>query len=559
MLSTALSSPPVLPANGLRVVALGGLGEIGRNMTVFEYGGRLLIVDCGVLFPEEHQPGVDVILPDFSWIEDRLDSIDALVLTHGHEDHIGGVPYLLRLRPDLPVVGSRLTLGFVRAKLTEHRIKPNTVEVTEGDRRSFGPFDCEFAAVNHSIPDGLAVAIRTPAGTVLHTGDFKMDQFPLDNRLTDLRAFARLGEEGVDLFLVDSTNAEVPGFTISERDLAPAIEDVFRGAPRRIIVSSFASHVHRIQQVLDAAHRHDRKVAFVGRSMVRNMRVARELGFLDVPRGLITDFKKLADVPDHEITLICTGSQGEPMAALARMADGTHDINVGPGDTILLASSLIPGNETAISRLINGLTRRGAHVVHQGNAKVHVSGHASAGELAYCYNLIKPRNVLPVHGEIRHLAANAAIAVRTGVPQSQVILATDGMVVDLVDGVATITGRVPATHVYVDDTIVGGVDEAALNDRRTLASEGVVTVLATINVDTGEMVEPLEFIARGFLHDDTTFADVAPRIEAALAKATSQGIRDSTRLEERIEQAFTSWTTRTRRRNPLIIPIVLEG
>ena len=559
MLSTALSTPPALPANGLRVVALGGLGEIGRNMTVFEYAGRLLIVDCGVLFPEEHQPGVDVILPDFTWIEDRLDTIEALVLTHGHEDHIGGVPYLLRLRPDLPVVGSRLTLGFVRAKLTEHRLKPNAVEVAEGDRRPFGPFDCEFAAVNHSIPDGLAVAIRTPAGTVLHTGDFKMDQFPLDNRLTDLRAFARLGEEGVDLFLVDSTNAEVPGFTISERDLAPAIEDVFRGAPRRIIVSSFASHVHRIQQVLDAADRHGRKVAFVGRSMVRNMRVARELGFLTVPRGLLTDFKKLTDVPDHEVTLICTGSQGEPMAALSRMAAGSHDINVGPGDTILLASSLIPGNETAISRVINGLTRRGAHVVHQGNAKVHVSGHASAGELAYCYNIVQPRHVLPVHGEVRHLAANAAIAVRTGIPQSRVLLATDGMVIDLVDGVASITGHVPATHIYVDDAIVGGVDEAALDDRRTLAAEGVVTVLATISADTGAMIEPLEFIARGFLHDDTTFAAVAPRIEAALTKASEQGIRDHAQLEQRIEQAFTTWTTRARRRNPLIIPIVLES
>ena len=559
MLSTALTSPPTLPADGLRIVALGGLGEIGRNMTVFEHAGRLLVVDCGVLFPEEHQPGVDVILPDFSWIEKRLDLIEALVLTHGHEDHIGGVPYLLRLRPDLPIVGSRLTLGFVRAKLVEHRIKPTAIEVAEGDRRSFGPFDCEFAAVNHSIPDGLAVAIRTAAGTVLHTGDFKLDQFPLDNRLTDLRAFARLGEEGVDLLLIDSTNAEVPGFTISERDLAPAIEEVFRGAPRRIIVSSFASHVHRIQQVLDAAHRHGRKVAFVGRSMVRNMRVARELGFLTVPRGLLTDFKKLADVPDHEVTLICTGSQGEPMAALARMADGTHDVRVGPGDTILLASSLIPGNETAISRLISGLTRQGANIVHQGNAKVHVSGHATAGELAYCYNIVRPRNVLPVHGEVRHLAANAAIAVRTGIPQSRVLLATDGMVVDLVDGVATITGHVPATHVYVDDAIVGGVDEAALEDRRILAAEGVVTVLATISADTGELVDPLELIARGFLHDDTTFADVTARIEAALTQAAQQGIRDHVKLEQVIERAFSTWTARARRRAPLIIPIVLES
>ena len=280
-----LGSPPPLPKGGLRIVPLGGLGEIGRNMTVFEFDGRLLVVDCGVLFPEETQPGVDVILPDFTWIRDRLDAIEAIVLTHGHEDHIGGVPYLLRERPDIPLVGSRLSLAFISSKLKEHRITPVTKQVAEGERRTFGPFDCEFVAVNHSIPDGLAVAIRTPAGMVLHTGDFKMDQFPLDSRITDLRAFARLGEEGVDLFMTDSTNADVPGFTISERDLAPAIEEVFRTAPRRIIVSSFASHVHRIQQVLDAAHHHGRKVAFVGRSMVRNMGIARDLGYLTIPEG----------------------------------------------------------------------------------------------------------------------------------------------------------------------------------------------------------------------------------------------------------------------------------
>ena len=305
-----LGSPPPLAKGGLRVVGLGGLGEIGRNMTVFEHAGRLLVVDCGVLFPEETQPGVDVILPDFTWIRDRLDKIEAIVLTHGHEDHIGGVPYLLRERADIPVVGSKLTLAFIDAKLKEHRIKPVTVEVAEGRREKFGPFDCEFVAVNHSIPDGLAVAIRTAAGLVLHTGDFKMDQFPLDDRITDLRAFARLGEEGVDLFLTDSTNAEVPGFTTSERELAPAIQEVFRTAPRRIIVSSFASHVHRIQQVLDAAHDHGRKVAFVGRSMVRNMGIARDLGYLKVPKGLVVDLKVLEKLADDKITLICTGLAG---------------------------------------------------------------------------------------------------------------------------------------------------------------------------------------------------------------------------------------------------------
>ncbi len=360
-----LGPPPTLQRNGLRVVGLGGLGEIGRNMTVFQHAGKLLLVDCGVLFPEETQPGIDVILPDFTWIRDRLQDVVGIVLTHGHEDHIGGVPYLLRERADIPVYGSKLTLAFLDAKLKEHRITPKANPVTEGDRRALGPFDCEFIAVNHSIPDSLAVAIRTKAGLVLHTGDFKMDQFPLDHRITDLRAFARLGEEGVDLFMADSTNAEVPGFTTSEKELTPAIETVFRTAPRRVIVSSFASHVHRIQQVLDAAHKHGRKVAFVGRSMVRNMKIAGDLGYLKIPQGLVVDLKQLEKLPDQKIALVCTGSQGEPMAALSRMANRDHVIRIGEGDTVLLASSLIPGNENAIYRVINGLTRWGANVVHK--------------------------------------------------------------------------------------------------------------------------------------------------------------------------------------------------
>src|SRR3954468_20233654 len=464
-----LRTPPALARDALRVVALGGLGEIGRNMTVFEHAGKLLVVDCGVLFPEEHQPGVDVILPDFTSIRDRLADVVAIVLTHGHEDHIGGVPYLLRERRDIPLVGSRLTLALLDAKLKEHRIKPVTQEVTEGDQVALGPFDCEFLAVNHSIPDALAVAVRTAAGLVLHTGDFKMDQFPLDRRITDLRGFARLGEEGVDLFLTDSTNAEVPGFTMSEGELVPAIEKVFRDAPRRVIVSSFASHVHRIQQVLDSAHKHGRKVAFVGRSMVRNMGIARDLGYLNVPKGLVVDMKELEKLPATQVCLICTGSQGEPMAALSRMANRDHVIRVSEGDTVLLASSLIPGNENAIYRVINELTRWGANVVHKGNAKVQVSGHASAGELVYCYNLVKPRNVMPVHGEWRHLRANGNLAIRTGLHPKGVVLAEDGFTVDLVKGRVSITGKVPAGNVYVDGETVEGATEGNLKDRRNLA------------------------------------------------------------------------------------------
>ena len=554
-----LQKPPKLDPRDLRVVALGGLGEIGRNMTVFEHAGKLLIVDCGVLFPEEHQPGVDVILPDFSWIRDRLDQVVGVVLTHGHEDHIGGVPYLLRERADIPLIGSRLTLALIREKLKEHRIRPELQEVKEGDHAQLGPFDCEFLAVNHSIPDGLAVGIRTKAGLVLHTGDFKMDQFPLDKRITDLRGFARLGEEGVDLFLTDSTNAEVPGFTTSEKELAPAIEQVFRTAPRRVIVSSFASHVHRIQQVLDTAHAHGRKVAFVGRSMVRNMGVAQDLGYLTVPQGLIVPLDQLEKLPANKATLICTGSQGEPLAALSRMASRDHKIRVGEGDTILMASSVIPGNENAISNVINGLTRWGANVVHKGNAKVHVSGHASAGELVYCYNIVKPKNVMPVHGEYRHLRANADLAISTGMDPDRVVLSEDGVVVDLSRGKAKITGKVAAGNVYVDAQVVGGVTEATLKDRRTLAEEGVVTVLAIVDADTGALADPPDFLVRGFEHEPGAFQPAMTVIEKTLARAASEGIGDAHQLEQMIGRDVSRWAHRAFRRTPLIIPIVIDA
>ncbi|MCY7395727.1 MAG: ribonuclease J [Nocardioides sp.] len=556
-----LQTPPKLDPRDLRVVALGGLGEIGRNMTVFEYAGSLLIVDCGVLFPEEHQPGVDVILPDFSYLRGRMDSVVGIVLTHGHEDHIGAVPYLLRERADIPLIGSRLTLALITEKLKEHRIRPVKHEVKEGDRdgTTYGPFDLEFIAVNHSIPDSLAVAIRTGAGLVVHTGDFKMDQFPLDRRITDLRGFARLADEGIDLLLTDSTNAEVPGFTTSERELTPAIEQVFRTAPRRVIVSSFASHVHRIQQVLDQSHAAGRKVAFVGRSMVRNMGVAQDLGYLKVPQDLIVPLEQLEKMPPQKATLVCTGSQGEPMAALSRMASREHKIRVVEGDTILMASSVIPGNENAISNVINGLTRWGANVVHKGNAKVHVSGHASAGELVYCYNIMTPRNVMPVHGEYRHLRANADLAISTGIDKDRVVLAEDGVVVDLIKGKARITGKVPCGNVYVDAQTVGGVTEALLKDRRTLAEEGVVTVLAIVDADTGRLADPPDFLVRGFVHAPDAFEPAVAVIEKCLARAADEGIGDSRALEQMLGREVARWAKRAFQREPLIIPIVIDA
>ncbi|GAA1970415.1 ribonuclease J [Terrabacter lapilli] len=554
-----LTTPPALPDNGLRVVALGGLGEVGRNMAVLETKGRLLVIDCGVLFPEDHHPGVDLILPDFSYIRDRLDDIEAIVLTHGHEDHIGAVPYLLKLKGDIPIIGSTLTLALVEAKLKEHRIRPYSMAVREGQRERLGVFDLEFVAVNHSIPDALAVFVRTEAGTLLHTGDFKMDQLPLDGRLTDLRAFARLGEEGVDLFLTDSTNADVPGFTTPELEIAPAIDKVFRHAERRIIVACFSSHVHRVQQVLDAAEKAGRKVAMVGRSMMRNMGIAAELGYLKVPDGILVDIKKLDDLRDDEVVLICTGSQGEPMAALSRMANREHRINVGPGDTVLLASSLIPGNENAVYRIINGLMRLGANVVHKGNAKVHVSGHASAGELLYCYNIVKPRNVLPVHGEWRHMYANAQLAIASGVPADNVVLAEDGVVVDLVDGQAAISGVVDCGYVYVDGSSVGGADEALLKDRRILRDEGFITCVVVLDAATGKIASGPEITARGFVENEEIFQQVIPKVERAVEEAVANGVRDDQQLQQVIRRAVGSWVGGKIRRRPMIIPVVLQA
>ncbi len=548
-----------LPEGGLRVIPLGGLGEIGRNMTVFEYADRLLIVDCGVLFPEEHHPGVDLILPDFGPIRDRLDAVEALVLTHGHEDHIGAAPYLLRERGDIPVVGSELTLGLLSSKLREHRLRETVRHVVaEGDRISLGPFDLEFVAVNHSIPDALAVAIRTPAGLVLHTGDFKMDQLPLDGRITDLRAFARLGEEGVDLFMVDSTNAEVPGFTTPERDITPVLDRVFRQSQQRIIVACFASHVHRVQQVLDAAVLHGRKVGYVGRSMVRNMGIASDLGYLRVPPGVMVDAKQLADLPPDQQVLVSTGSQGEPLSALSRIAQRNHDfVHIEEGDTVILASSLIPGNESSVYRVINGLSRWGANVVHKGNALVHVSGHASAGELIYCYNIVRPRNVMPVHGEVRHLRANADLARATGV--SNVVLAEDGIVVDLIDGQARVAGKVEVGYVFVDGSSVGDITEHSLKDRRILGEEGFISVIVVVDMVSGKVAAGPEIHARGFAEDDSAFDAIKQPIIDAIDAALRDGVDDAHQLQQNIRRVIGRWVSNTHRRRPMIIPVVIEA
>jgi len=552
-----LSTPPKLVDGGLRIVALGGLTEIGRNMTVFEYKSKLLIVDCGVLFPEDNQPGIDLILPDFSYIRDRLNDVIGIFLTHGHEDHIGAVPYLLRERGDIAIYGSALTLALITAKLKEHRITPLTREVKEGGTEDVGPFTLEFVAVNHSIPDALAVVINTGAGRVLATGDFKMDQLPLDGRTTDLRTFARLGEQGVDLFMVDSTNADVPGFTPSEREIMPALNQVISSTKRRVIVASFSSHVHRVQQIIDVAALHGRKVVFIGRSMVRNMKIAEDMGYLNVPADLVIDAKNL-DQYDDNVVLICTGSQGEPMAALSRMANGDHQIRVGEGDTVILASSLIPGNENSVFRIINELTRFGAKVVHKANAMVHVSGHAAAGELLYCYNIVKPKYVLPIHGEWRHLKANAELAIQSGVPRGNTFIIDNGVVIDLIDHEAEIVGAIPVGFVFVDGQSIGDITESSLKDRRILGEEGFISCVVVIDSQSGKIVAGPDIHARGFNEDIAMFDEVKLRIEKALAAAVVDGINGTHQLGQIVRKTIGGWVGGEHRRKPMIVPVVIE-
>ena len=556
----ALKTPGPLADGAMRITPLGGLGEVGRNMTVFELDGKLLIVDCGVLFPEEDQPGVDLILPDFSSIEHRIDDVVALVLTHGHEDHIGGVPYLLRLRDDIPLVGSELTLAFVEAKLKEHRIRPVLRQVIEHEEVSYGPFDLEFVAVNHSIPDAMAVMIRTDAGNVLVTGDFKMDSLPIDGRITDLRSFARFGEEGVDLFCVDSTNAEVPGMVGHESEIGQVLDNVFADSEGQIIVASFASHVHRVQQVLDAAALHGRRVALVGRSMVRNMGIAAERGYLKVPSGVLMDARDITSLPPQEQVLMVTGSQGEPMAALSRMAHSEHrSVTIEPGDTVIFASSLIPGNENSVFRVINQLMRLGARVIHQGNAKVHVSGHASSEELLHVYNIVQPRNVMPVHGEIRHLVANGGLAVKTGVAPERVMLCEDGVAVDLDKGIARIAGQIPCGYIYVDGSSVGEIDEAELKDRRILAEEGFVSVYAVVETTTGTILAGPHIQARGMAEDDSVFEEILPDVTEALSAALETGKADAYSLQQVMRRTLGRWIGRRLKRRPMIVPVVIEA
>jgi ribonuclease J len=553
-----LVPPGPLAVGGLRVTALGGISEIGRNMTVFEHLGRLLIIDCGVLFPGHDEPGVDLILPDLRHVEDRLDDVEALVLTHAHEDHIGAVPFLLKMRPDIPVVGSRFTLALVREKCREHRIKPKFVEVAEGQRSTHGVFECQYFAVNHSVPGCLAIALHTGAGTVLHTGDIKLDQLPLDGRPTDLPGMSRLGDAGVDLFLCDSTNADRPGVGPSESEIGPTLHRLIRGADGRVIVACFASNVDRVQQIIDAAVALGRRVSFVGRSMVRNMGIARELGYLEVDDSDLLDIGAAEVMPAEKVVLITTGTQGEPMSALSRMSRGEHrSITLTAGDLIILSSSLIPGNEEAVYGVIDSLSKIGARVVTNAHARVHVSGHAYAGELLFLYNGVKPRNVMPVHGTWRHLRANAALAERTGVPPESIVLAENGVSVDLVAGKASIAGAVGVGKTFVDGLVTGDVGETTLGERLVLSS-GFVAVTVVVHRGTGRPAGPAHLMSRGFSEDPKALEPVARKVEEELERLTADTVTDPGRIAQAVRRTIGKWVGETYRRQPMIVPTVIE-
>ncbi|CPR12477.1 hydrolase [Mycobacterium bohemicum DSM 44277] len=553
-----LAPPGPLPPGGLRVTALGGINEIGRNMTVFEHLGRLLIIDCGVMFPTHDEPGVDLILPDLRHIEDRLDDVEALVLTHAHEDHIGAIPFLLRLRPDIPVVGSKFTLALVAAKCREHRIKPAFIEVAEGQRTTHGVFQCEYFAVNHSIPDALAIAVHTGAGTVLHTGDIKLDQLPLDGRPTDLPGMSRLGDAGVDLLLCDSTNSEIPGVGPSESEVGPPLHRLIRGADGRVIVACFASNVDRVQQIIDAAVALGRRVAFVGRSMVRNMAIARELGFLRVDDADLLDIAAAEMAPPERLVLITTGTQGEPMSALSRMSRGEHrSITLTSDDLIILSSSLIPGNEEAVYGVIDSLAKIGARVVTNQQVRVHVSGHAYAGELLFLYNGVRPRNVMPVHGTWRMLRANAKLAARAGVPEESIVLAENGVSVDLIAGRAGIAGAVPVGKMFVDGLITGDVGDITLGERLILSS-GFVAVTVVVGRGTGRPVAVPHLHSRGFSEDPKALEPVVRKVEAELESLAAERVTDPARIAQAVRRTVGKWVGETYRRQPMIVPTVIE-
>ncbi|MHB0914910.1 MAG: ribonuclease J [Thermoleophilia bacterium] len=547
----------------LKIIPLGGLGEIGKNMMVFQYNGRMLVIDAGLMFPRDELLGIDLIIPDFTYIRDRADQLEAVLLTHGHEDHVGALPFLLR-EINVPVYGTRLTLGLLRSKLEEHGLIKDCelIEIEAGTPKQIGPFFCDFIPVAHSIPDGIAVAVKTPAGTVVHSGDFKLDPNPIDNRRTDLTKFGKLGSEGVLLLLSDSTNSESQGVTGPEKSVGKTLNQIFSQAPGRIIAASFASHIHRIQQIVDIARRHRRKVTIVGRSMVKNIQIARDLGYLKIPEEMIIQLHEINNFKPTKVVIICTGSQGEPLSALSRMAAGDHKkVTLAEGDTVILSAKPVPGNEVSVHHVINRLFKRGVNVVYEAVASVHVSGHAAREEQKTLINLTQPKYFMPIHGEYRHIHFHAQLAEEMGMDKRRIIKASNGDVIEVSGGKVRIASSIEAGMTFVDGLDVGDIKDVALRDRKQISQDGTVIVMAPVREQDGSMVAKPEITTKGFVYMGNKrelMKEVRNMVEQVLKEGSSQGAGDRMLMQEHIHRRLAKLIYKKTRKRPLIIALVME-
>jgi len=546
----------------LQIIPLGGLGEIGKNMMAIKYNEAIIVIDAGLMFPEEELLGIDMVIPDMSYLLENKDKVKAVLLTHGHEDHIGGMPYFLK-QFDVPVYGTRLTLGLLSAKLKESGIgKASLNVVAPRDVLNIGPFKIEFIKVSHSIPDTVGIAVHTPVGTVVHTGDFKLDPTPVDGKVTDFYKLAELGEKGVLVLLSDSTNAERPGFTLSEKTVGNTFEETFRIADGRIIIATFASNVHRLQQAIYTAHKFKRKVAIVGRSMVNVVEIANELGYLDIPDGLLIDLDEINRYPHKQVVILTTGSQGEPMSALTRMAMSEHrQVEIVAGDTVIISAMPIPGNEKLVSRIIDQLFKLGAKVIYESVSGIHVSGHPSQEELKLMINLLKPRYFVPVHGEFRHLIKHAEIARELGIKPHNIFVVENGQVLEFTKKTGRLAGKVPAGRVLVDGLGVGDVGNIVLRDRKQLAQDGIIIVVLTLSRESGEIVAGPDIVTRGFVYvreSEQLIEEAKQKVTEALEKCFNHGIMEWSAIKSQVRDALGKYLFEKTRRRPMILPIIME-
>ncbi len=547
----------------LKIIPLGGLGQLGKNMMLVEYGEDIIIIDCGLMFPEDYMLGIDYVIPDISYLLDKKERVKAIIITHGHEDHVGALPFVLK-EINKPIYATALTTGLIKEKLKEHKLESSVVfnTVKPRDKVAIGHFNIEFIRVSHSIADCVGLAISTPAGTVIHTGDFKIDQSPIDGELTDFSKFAEYGEKGVLALLSDSTNVEREGSTLSEREVGKVLEEIFRQSQGRIIVAAFSSNIHRIQQVIDVAETFGRKLILNGRSMVSNVRIANELGYLNVPDQIFEDIKQIENLPPEEVVLLTTGSQGEPMAALTRMAMDDHkQIKIRKGDTVVLSSKFIPGHEKAIANLINHLYRRGAEVIYEKVSEIHVSGHASQEELKTMLNIVRPEYFIPVHGEYRHLMMHGKLAQKLGILKDHIIIAEDGDVVEFDGNGAGIVDKVEAGKVFVDGKGVGDIGDLVLKDRLHLSQDGIVIALVAINEKTGDLVYGPDIISSGFVFEKESGALLEKAKEIVVERLDNINVEAKTDWMEaktEIRKSLRKYFNKAIKRRPVILPFIIE-